>query len=89
MVAEELLRDAVAVSSVAVHLFSDIHNFLWIFGSKCEEKLGGYNNGGTKVRPPKVSLEKSSSSNPEELEIEIAEVLFGLKTQSQCKDGYV
>ncbi|KAG8362892.1 hypothetical protein BUALT_BualtUnG0026100 [Buddleja alternifolia] len=46
-------------------------------------KLGGYNNGGTKLKPPKVSLKKSSSSNPEELEIEIAEVLFGLKIQSQ------
>ncbi|XP_076942070.1 protein TIME FOR COFFEE-like isoform X2 [Bidens hawaiensis] len=38
-------------------------------------------NGSSKPRPPK-SLSKSSSSNPEELEIEIAEVLYGLMTQS-------
>ncbi|XAR57209.1 hypothetical protein NMG60_11025267 [Bertholletia excelsa] len=37
---------------------------------------------GHKPRPPKSSS-KSSSSNPEELEIEIAEVLYGLMTQSQ------
>uniref|UniRef100_A0A5B7ASJ5 Protein TIME FOR COFFEE n=1 Tax=Davidia involucrata TaxID=16924 RepID=A0A5B7ASJ5_DAVIN len=37
---------------------------------------------GPKARPPKSSS-KSSSSNPEELEIEIAEVLYGLMTQSQ------
>uniref|UniRef100_A0A5B7AP23 Protein TIME FOR COFFEE n=1 Tax=Davidia involucrata TaxID=16924 RepID=A0A5B7AP23_DAVIN len=36
---------------------------------------------GPKLRPPKSSS-KSSSSNPEELEIEIAEVLYGM-TQSQ------
>ncbi|KAG8373059.1 hypothetical protein BUALT_Bualt12G0131400 [Buddleja alternifolia] len=54
------------------------------FDRKKLQKLGGNNNGGTKVKPPKVSLKKSSSSNAaEELEIEIAEVLFGLKTQSQ------
>ncbi|XP_076923917.1 protein TIME FOR COFFEE-like isoform X2 [Bidens hawaiensis] len=40
-------------------------------------------NGSSKPRPPK-SLSKSSSSNPEELEIEIAEVLYGLMTQSQA-----
>ncbi|KAL8188887.1 hypothetical protein R6Q57_029642 [Mikania cordata] len=40
-------------------------------------------NGGSKPRPPKSSS-KSSSSNPEELEIEIAEVLYGLMTQSQA-----
>ncbi|KAJ0581099.1 putative protein time for coffee [Helianthus annuus] len=39
--------------------------------------------GGSKPRPPKSSS-KSSSSNPEELEIEIAEVLYGLMTQSQA-----
>ncbi|GFZ08840.1 time for coffee [Actinidia rufa] len=37
---------------------------------------------GPKLRPPKSST-KSSSSNPEELEIEIAEVLYGMMTQSQ------
>ncbi|GFZ22035.1 time for coffee [Actinidia rufa] len=37
---------------------------------------------GPKLRPPKSST-KSSSPNPEELEIEIAEVLYGMKTQSQ------
>ena len=37
---------------------------------------------GPKLRPPKSST-RSSSSNPEELEIEIAEVLYGMKTQSQ------
>ncbi|KAL6971466.1 hypothetical protein U1Q18_031143 [Sarracenia purpurea var. burkii] len=37
---------------------------------------------GSKPRPPKSSS-KSSSSNPEELEIEIAEVLYGLMTQTQ------
>ncbi|KAL6548398.1 hypothetical protein OROGR_008819 [Orobanche gracilis] len=37
-----------------------------------------------KPTPPKVSSSpKPSSSNPEELEIEIAEVLYGLMTQSQ------
>ncbi|KAL6497789.1 hypothetical protein OROHE_026939 [Orobanche hederae] len=37
-----------------------------------------------KPKPPKVSSSpKPSSSNPEELEIEIAEVLYGLMTQSQ------
>ncbi|XP_071717458.1 protein TIME FOR COFFEE-like [Rutidosis leptorrhynchoides] len=41
------------------------------------------NGGGSKPRPPKPSSSKSSSSNPEELEIEIAEVLYGLMTQSQ------
>ncbi|KAG8368014.1 hypothetical protein BUALT_Bualt15G0001200 [Buddleja alternifolia] len=41
------------------------------------------NNGGVKLKPTKVSLKKISSSNPEEMEIEIDEVLFGLKTQSQ------
>ncbi|KAG8370187.1 hypothetical protein BUALT_Bualt14G0091100 [Buddleja alternifolia] len=40
------------------------------------------NNSGPKLKPPKVSS-KPSSSNPEELEIEIAEVLYGLMTQSQ------
>lgn len=40
-------------------------------------------NASSKPRPPK-SLSKSSSSNPEELEIEIAEVLYGLMTQSQA-----
>jgi len=40
-------------------------------------------NGGSKPKPPKSSS-KSSSSNPEELEIEIAEVLYGLMTQSQA-----
>ncbi|KZV53172.1 protein TIME FOR COFFEE [Dorcoceras hygrometricum] len=39
-------------------------------------------NSGPKLKPPKVSS-KTTSSNPEELEIEIAEVLYGLKTQSQ------
>lgn len=34
-------------------------------------------------RPPAKSPPKASSSNPEELEIEIAEVLYGLMTQSQ------
>ena len=37
----------------------------------------------SKPRPPK-SKTKSSSSNPEELEIEIAEVLYGLMTQNQA-----
>lgn len=36
---------------------------------------------GSKPRPPK-SGSKPSSSNPEELEIEIAEVLYGMMTQS-------
>ncbi|XP_057467575.1 protein TIME FOR COFFEE-like isoform X1 [Actinidia eriantha] len=40
------------------------------------------NPNGPKLRPPKSST-KSSSSNPEELEIEIAEVLYGMMTQSQ------
>ncbi|KAK6130342.1 hypothetical protein DH2020_035899 [Rehmannia glutinosa] len=40
------------------------------------------NNTGPKLKPPKASS-KPSSSNPEELEIEIAEVLYGLMTQSQ------
>ncbi|CAK9161627.1 unnamed protein product [Ilex paraguariensis] len=40
---------------------------------------------GPKHRPPKMSS-KSSSSNPEELEIEIAEVLYGLMTQSSKKE---
>ncbi|CAA2967309.1 Hypothetical predicted protein [Olea europaea subsp. europaea] len=44
------------------------------------KKLLG-NNNGQKLKPPKVSLK--SSSNPEDLEIEIAEVLYGLKTHSQ------
>ncbi|VFQ64889.1 unnamed protein product [Cuscuta campestris] len=38
---------------------------------------------GSKQRPPKTSS-KSTSSNREELEIEIAEVLYGLMTQSQA-----
>nr|XP_043623570.1 protein TIME FOR COFFEE isoform X2 [Erigeron canadensis] len=45
------------------------------------------NNNNNKPRPPaapKTSSAKSSSSNPEELEIEIAEVLYGLMTQSQA-----
>lgn len=43
------------------------------------------NNSGPKLKPPKVAAAmKPSSSNPEELEIEIAEVLYGLKTQSQA-----
>ncbi|GMP52570.1 hypothetical protein CsSME_00018330 [Camellia sinensis var. sinensis] len=37
---------------------------------------------GPKPRPPK-SLSKLLSSNPKEIEIEIAEVLYGLMTQSQ------
>ncbi|KAK1419075.1 hypothetical protein QVD17_28232 [Tagetes erecta] len=41
-------------------------------------------NGGSKPRPPKSSSKSSSSNNPEELEIEIAEVLYGLMTQSQA-----
>ncbi|CAH9136644.1 unnamed protein product [Cuscuta epithymum] len=41
-------------------------------------------NNGTKQRPPKSSSSKSTSSNREELEIEIAEVLYGLMTQSQA-----
>ena len=40
-------------------------------------------NGPKQPRPPKSSS-KASSSNPEELEIEIAEVLYGLMTQSQA-----
>ncbi|EPS62170.1 hypothetical protein M569_12620, partial [Genlisea aurea] len=43
---------------------------------------GGGGGGGLKFRPPKASPEPSSS-NPEELEIEIAEVLYGMMTQSQ------
>ncbi|KAG5560138.1 hypothetical protein RHGRI_003430 [Rhododendron griersonianum] len=39
------------------------------------------NNNGLKPRPPK-SASKPASSNPEELEIEIAEVLYGMMTQS-------
>ncbi|XP_047333112.1 protein TIME FOR COFFEE-like isoform X2 [Impatiens glandulifera] len=38
-------------------------------------------SNGAKLRPPKSS--SKPSSNPEELEIEIAEVLYGLMTQSQ------
>ncbi|GFZ08841.1 time for coffee [Actinidia rufa] len=37
---------------------------------------------GPKLRPPKSSA-KTSSSNPEELDIEIAEVLYGMMTQAQ------
>lgn len=44
-------------------------------------KSGG-SNGGLKLKPPKATV-KQSSSNAEELEIEIAEVLYGLMTQSQ------
>ncbi|KAL8047910.1 hypothetical protein ABFX02_07G030100 [Erythranthe guttata] len=42
-------------------------------------------NPGQKLKPPQKvsSSSKPSSSNPEELEIEIAEVLYGLMTQSQ------
>ncbi|CAA3007794.1 Hypothetical predicted protein [Olea europaea subsp. europaea] len=39
-------------------------------------------NNGQKLKPPQASS-KSSSLNPEDLEIEIAEVLSGLKTQPQ------
>ncbi|XP_042065076.1 protein TIME FOR COFFEE-like isoform X2 [Salvia splendens] len=52
------------------------------------------NNSGPKLKPPNVAVavavaaaaaaSKPSSSNPEELEIEIAEVLYGLMTQSQA-----
>ncbi|PSR85370.1 Protein TIME FOR COFFEE like [Actinidia chinensis var. chinensis] len=37
---------------------------------------------GPKLRPPKSSA-KTSSSNPEELDIEMAEVLYGMRTQGQ------
>ncbi|XP_042516400.1 protein TIME FOR COFFEE-like isoform X2 [Macadamia integrifolia] len=37
---------------------------------------------GPKLRPSKMS--KSSSSNQEDIEIEVAEVLYGLMRQSQC-----
>ncbi|KAL7081074.1 hypothetical protein ACP275_14G017000 [Erythranthe tilingii] len=47
------------------------------------KKLHCGNNGGQKLKPPKSSSKQQSSSNPEELEIEIAEVLYGLMTQSQ------
>ncbi|KAL2463932.1 Protein TIME FOR COFFEE [Forsythia ovata] len=43
-------------------------------------KLG--NNNGQKLKPPKASS-KSSSLNPEDVEIEIAEVLYGMRGQSQ------
>lgn len=46
-------------------------------------KKSGGSNGGQKLKPPKAAA-KQSSSNPEELEIEIAEVLYGLMTQSQA-----
>lgn len=38
---------------------------------------------GQKRPPAKSPPKASSSNNPEELEIEIAEVLYGLMTQSQ------
>ncbi|KAL3648949.1 hypothetical protein CASFOL_005352 [Castilleja foliolosa] len=43
-------------------------------------------NSGQKLKPPKGSSSsaKPSTSNAEELEIEIAEVLYGLMTQSQA-----
>ncbi|XP_076927100.1 protein TIME FOR COFFEE-like isoform X2 [Bidens hawaiensis] len=44
---------------------------------------GGGGGSNSRPKPPKSSS-KSSSSNPEELEIEIAEVLYGLMTQSQA-----
>nr|DAD33641.1 TPA_asm: hypothetical protein HUJ06_012492 [Nelumbo nucifera] len=37
---------------------------------------------GAKHRPPKIT--KTSSSSIQEIEIEVAEVLYGLKRQSQC-----
>ncbi|CAA0812287.1 Protein TIME FOR COFFEE [Striga hermonthica] len=48
-------------------------------------KHSANNTAGPKPKPPKVSAlsSKLSSSHPEELEIEIAEVLYGLMTQSQ------
>nr|GMD60180.1 protein TIME FOR COFFEE isoform X3 [Ipomoea batatas] len=41
-------------------------------------------NGSKQRPPPKSSSKSTSSNNPEELEIEIAEVLYGLMTQSQA-----
>ncbi|XP_051152776.1 protein TIME FOR COFFEE-like isoform X3 [Andrographis paniculata] len=40
------------------------------------------NIAGSKVKPPKASSEQSFT-NPDKLEIEIAEVLYGLRTQSR------
>lgn len=39
---------------------------------------------GPKSRPPKVSKSSSASAHDEMDELEVAEVLFGLKKQSQC-----
>ncbi|KAL3634551.1 hypothetical protein CASFOL_021605 [Castilleja foliolosa] len=41
------------------------------------------NNTGSNLKPPKPAPSKQNSSNREDLEIEIAEVLYGLMTQSQ------
>ncbi|RDX65532.1 Protein TIME FOR COFFEE, partial [Mucuna pruriens] len=40
-------------------------------------------NGGAKFRPPKTTTSKSSSSAQDEIEIEIAEVLYGMMRQPQ------
>ncbi|KAK7391045.1 hypothetical protein VNO78_19351 [Psophocarpus tetragonolobus] len=40
-------------------------------------------NGGAKLRPPKTTTSKPSSSAQEEIEIEIAEVLYGMMRQPQ------
>lgn len=40
-------------------------------------------NGGAKFRPPKTTTSKPSSSAQEEIEIEIAEVLYGMMRQPQ------
>ncbi|XP_027367092.1 protein TIME FOR COFFEE isoform X2 [Abrus precatorius] len=40
-------------------------------------------NGGGKFRPPKMTSSKSASSAQEEIEIEIAEVLYGMMRQPQ------
>ncbi|WVY98861.1 hypothetical protein V8G54_031012 [Vigna mungo] len=54
------------------------------FGIRVREShCGVKQNGGAKFRPPKTTTSKPSSSAQEEIEIEIAEVLYGMMRQPQ------
>jgi hypothetical protein len=80
------------VSFVIFINFSSLYQcccFLWVIVTVVVLVLqkangGGSGGGATKFRPPKSSS-KSSSSVQDEIEIEIAEVLYGMMRQPQSQ----
>jgi hypothetical protein len=79
------------VSFVIFINFSSLYQcccFLWVIVTVVvlvlQKANGGGSGGTTKFRPPKSSS-KSSSSVQDEIEIEIAEVLYGMMRQPQSQ----